>query len=280
MMTIQVVKTTSGLVGVADGESRDLPGGSIDRLLAAADPHTLAVDWFARGNDCATPTDDERLAPIDSQEVWAVGVTYLRSRDARVAETQHGEAGETFYDLVYDAERPELFFKATPARVVGPGDAVRIRRDSEWNVPEPEITLVISAAGHIVGHTIGNDMSSRSIEGENPLYIPQAKIYDGCAALGPRLVISDELPGPDIGIAMTIQRDGADVFHGDTSAGRMKRTFEDLAEYLCREATFATGAFLMTGTGIIPDDEFTLLAGDVVTITIDGVGTLTNPVAS
>jgi 2-dehydro-3-deoxy-D-arabinonate dehydratase len=217
------------------------------------------------------------LAPIESQEVWASGVTYRRSRDARMVESEVS-GGDTFYDMVYDAARPELFFKATPHRVVGPGQPVRIRADSTWDVPEPELTLVLSALGDIVGVTIGNDMSSRSIEGENPLYLPQAKIYSASTALGPRLVLTDDGLGADVAIAMSIERGGVVVFDGATSTGRIKRSFDELVGYLFRDNEFPRGAFLMTGTGIVPDDGFTLASGDVVSIAIDGVGTLTNPV--
>jgi 2-dehydro-3-deoxy-D-arabinonate dehydratase len=208
--------------------------------------------------------------------VWACGVTYLRSRDARMAESESA-GGDVFYDLVYDAERPEIFFKATPHRVVGDGGAVRIRRDSTWDVPEPEFTLAVSPRGDIIGYTIGNDMSSRSIEGENPLYLPQAKLYDGCAALGPRLVIGD-LPPRDTAIRLTIRRDGTDVFTGATALDQIKRRFDELVEHLFRDNSFPAGVFVMTGTGIVPGDDFSLAPGDEIAITIDPVGTLTNHV--
>lgn len=217
----------------------------------------------------------ELSAPIDTQEVWASGVTYLRSKVARMDESV---GGGDFYDQVYEAARPELFFKSTASRVVAPGKPVRIRRDSTWNVPEPELTLVLSANGKIVGFTIGNDMSSRSIEGENPLYLPQAKVYDGSCALGPAILLNAG-DNHDRAIRMTIARDGATIFAGENSTGQIRRPLEELAEYLFRETTFEDGVFLLTGTGIVPPDDFTLRSGDVVSITIEGIGTLENPVA-
>lgn len=217
------------------------------------------------------------LAPIESQEVWAAGVTYLRSRAARMAESEVAGGGD-FYDRVYLAERPEVFFKATPHRVVGTGSAVRIRRDSRWNVPEPELTLLLSPMGKILGYTAGNDMSSRDIEGENPLYLPQAKVYDNCCALGPAILVQPEAPGPETEIRLRISRAGALVFEDATTLSAMKRKLDELVHYLYREASFPHGAFLMTGTGVVPPDSFTLQAGDCVDISIAGIGTLSNPV--
>ena len=189
------------------------------------------------------------------------------------------DKGLFFYDLVYDADRPELFLKATPHRVSGPGQPVRIRYDATWNVPEPEITCVVSSKNKLVGFTIGNDMSSRDIEGENPLYLPQAKVYRQCAGLGPCITLLESMPArEDTGIKLQIERDGEVVFEGNSGVSEMHRTFEDLIGYLCREQEFPNGVFLMTGTGIVPDSDFTLNAGDVVHITICGIGTLTNPV--
>jgi 2-dehydro-3-deoxy-D-arabinonate dehydratase len=215
------------------------------------------------------------LAPIDTQEVWACGVTYLRSRDARMEESTE----EDVYERVYRAERPELFFKATASRVTGPGQPVAIRSDSTWDVPEPEIALVINAYEEVVGYTVGNDMSSRSIEGENPLYLPQAKMYTACAGLGPVIALADEVADPRaLDVKLTIDRGGDTLFEGETSTGQMARPFEDLVEYLHRHNAFPNGVFLMTGTGIIPPSEFTLEDGDVVSIAIDSIGTLTQPV--
>jgi 2-dehydro-3-deoxy-D-arabinonate dehydratase len=268
--------TGDGWFGEHDGQCRRLPAGAtIDALLTAANPHSTADEWFAAGTPAEQP--DEVLAPIGTQEVWAAGVTYLRSRDARATESRDSGA-DVFYDRVYDAARPELFLKATPHRVVGPGGTVRIRTDSEWNVPEPELALVLDHSGRIVGHTIGNDMSSRSIEGDNPLYLPQAKVYRGCCALGPTIVLADQPPASDTVIEMTIRRGDADVFAGRTTVSQMKRSFEELAEWLFRADDFPSGAFLLTGTGIVPPDDFTLAAGDEIAITMSDVGTLLNRV--
>ena len=216
------------------------------------------------------------LPPIDDQEVWAAGVTYKKSQTARMEES---EASASCYDKVYDADRPELFFKAVPMRVRGHHQPLRIRADATWNVPEPEITLVISSDMRIVGLTVGNDMSSRDIEGENPLYLPQAKTYDASAGLGPWVTLYDRLPPLDsITVELDIRRDGQTVFDGQTSAAEMHRQFEDLVGWLGRDVTFPHGVFLMTGTGIVPTTEFTLHPGDQVHITIGGVGTLTNSI--
>ena len=217
-------------------------------------------------------------APIDNQEVWASGVTYMRSREARMEESKDSGGGD-FYARVYEADRPELFFKATAYRTVGSGEQVRIRKDSGWNVPEPELTLFICSAGTIEGYTIGNDMSSRDIEGENPLYLPQAKSYDGSAAIGPCLFVPGSPISPDTLITLEIRRNDQRVFSGEISINRMKRKHNELAEYLFREMTFPHGTYLMTGTGIVPPDDFTLQLNDEVRISIDGIGTLVNRVA-
>ncbi|MGQ9904441.1 MAG: fumarylacetoacetate hydrolase family protein [Anaerolineae bacterium] len=206
---------------------------------------------------------DALAAPIENdQEVWACGVTYLRSRDARKAESQVGDV----YQMVYEAERPEIFFKSIGWRVAGYGEPVRIRADSAWNVPEPELTLVVNRWQEIIGFTLGNDMSSRSIEGENPLYLPQAKIYNGACALGPGIVIADPHEIRDLPIRLEILRDGAPAFQGETSLQNMKRSYEELARYLFQEMDFPEGVFLMTGAGIVPPESFTLQAGDIVRI--------------
>jgi 2-dehydro-3-deoxy-D-arabinonate dehydratase len=216
------------------------------------------------------------LPPIDQQEVWAAGVTYLRSKVARMDES---EGAARFYDLVYDADRPELFLKATPHRVSGPGEPVRIRTDAAWNVPEPEVALLLTPGMQIAGYTIGNDMSSRDIEGENPLYLPQAKVYRQSCALGPVIWIEEEdRHHRDLAIRMTIERDGQAAFSGETSSGKMKRRFAELAEWLGRDNDLPSGAFLLTGTGLVPGDDFTLAAGDVVRIEVPEIGTLSNPV--
>jgi 2-dehydro-3-deoxy-D-arabinonate dehydratase len=218
----------------------------------------------------------ELLAPIDDQEVWGAGVTYERSKVARQEESVDGGS---FYDLVYRADRPELFFKATPSRVVGPGSAIRVRRDSKWSVPEPELALVLSPDLRLVGFTIGNDVSARDIEGRNPLYLPQAKVYSQCCALGPYVALCGAMPSDrPTGIELRIERAGACVFSGSTSTARMARRFDELIDWLGRDNAFPSGVILLTGTGIVPPDEFHLKAGDLVRIRADGIGELSNVV--
>ncbi len=219
----------------------------------------------------------ELLAPIGGQEIWAAGVTYYRSREARMEESKSG-GGADFYDKVYEAERPELFFKATAQRTAGHGDYVYIRRDSSWNVPEPELTLFINSNGAIQGYTIGNDMSSRSIEGENPLYLPQAKVYERCAGLGPCLYVPEHPIHPDTLIQMKIIRSGATIFSDSVSINKMKRKHEELVSFLFRECNFPAGCFLMTGTCLVPSNDFTLAEDDEINITIDPIGSLVNKV--
>jgi 2-dehydro-3-deoxy-D-arabinonate dehydratase len=238
---------------------------------------TREIKNLREDNSLSEFINNDLLAPIGSQEIWAAGVTYLRSREARMEESKEAGGGD-FYAKVYEAERPELFFKAPAYRAVGSGEAVRIRKDSEWNVPEPELTLFICSKGTIEGYTIGNDMSSRDIEGENPLYLPQAKSYDASAAIGPCLYVSDSSINPDSKIQIDITRDKEIIFSGEISINRMKRKHEELAQYLFRETSFPHGVYLMTGTGIVPPDNFTLNAGDEIRISIDGIGTLTNTV--
>jgi 2-dehydro-3-deoxy-D-arabinonate dehydratase len=218
------------------------------------------------------------LSPVGNQEVWASGVTYMRSREARMEESKDAGGGD-FYARVYEADRPELFFKSPSYRTVGSGEPVRIRKDSKWNVPEPELTLFICTGGSIEGYTIGNDMSSRDIEGENPLYLPQAKSYDGSTALGPCLYVPENAIHPDAMISIEIQRKSEKMFGGEISINRMKRKHVELVEYLFREVTFPYGTYLMTGTGIVPPDSFTLQSGDVIKISIENIGTLVNTVA-
>jgi 2-dehydro-3-deoxy-D-arabinonate dehydratase len=225
--------------------------------------------------DEPVPPDAGVVAPVEGQEVWAAGVTYLRSRDARREET----VDPTPYDLVYEAERPELFFKAPGWRCVGPGEAIGIRRDSAWNVPEPEIALVLDSDLRVVGATIANDVSSRSIEGENPLYLPQAKIYDAACALGPCIVPIAELPDV-LEIRMQVERDGEVVVLDRTTTAQMRRRFDELADWLGRALTLPVGAIVLTGTGIVPEPLFTLQPGDVVRIEVEGLGTLANTVAA
>ena len=217
-------------------------------------------------------------APIDSQEIWASGVTYIKSKIGRQEESKNAGGGD-FYGRVYEAERPELFFKATRQRVVNPGGKVRIRKDSSWNVPEPELTLMITSSGKIVGYTIGNDMSSRSIEGENPLYLPQAKTYDGCAAVGPCIYVTNEPLSLKTVINLKIKRNKETVFQGDVELSQLKRKPKELVSFLYRECSFPSGSLLMTGTGIVPSSDFTLKSGDEIIITIEPIGTLINTVA-
>ena len=245
-------------------------------LMHSPDPAGTAATLSA--NAVAEPAAGlTYLHPVDRQEVWAAGVTYKRSKVAREEESA---GAAQFYDKVYTAARPELFLKATPQRVASPGEPIRVRADSKWSVPEPEFTLVISPAGKIVGYTVGNDVSSRDIEGENPLYLPQAKIYRGSCAVGPSVTLVGELqPLETVTIRLVIRRAGRVGFEGTTTLAQLTRTPESLAEWLFRENEFPDGALLLTGTGIVPPDDFTLSSGDVVEITIDGIGTLTNPVA-
>jgi 2-dehydro-3-deoxy-D-arabinonate dehydratase len=275
-----VLRTPAGLILSHGRKYYRLADASFDELINRdalfAYLQRLASSSPALADDSIDAA--QVLAPIGSQEVWAAGVTYYRSRDARMEEAQQSGGG-SFYDRVYVAERPELFFKATPHRVAGPGQAVRIRNDSGWNVPEPELTLVINARGAIVGYTIGNDMSSRDIEGENPLYLPQAKVYDGSCALGPGILVTDEPLPTTTQIRLSITRDGTRCFEGDTSLSELKRQPRELVDYLFRASSFPAGCFLMTGTGIVPPAPFSLQPGDEIAITIDPIGTLTNRVA-
>jgi 2-dehydro-3-deoxy-D-arabinonate dehydratase len=274
---MKLYRTGDGNFIEQGGSSYRVPEHSWDALIAHRDLHAYLVSVAASPNRVADFAGTPILAPIGSQEVWAAGVTYYRSRDARMAESRDAGGGD-FYDRVYSAERPELFFKATASRVAAPGEAVRIRSDAKWSVPEPELTLVIDPRGKIVGYTIGNDMSSRDIEGENPLYLPQAKVYDRSSALGPCvLVSSDPLPA-STAIRLEIERAGKVGFAGATTLAQLRRTPEMLVEYLFRDNVFRAGAYLMTGTGIVPPDSFTLAAGDRVRITIDSIGRLENTV--
>ena len=244
-------------------------------ILEANDPAEAARSLLDPSRE--TPAGDVALLPpIDQQEVWAAGVTYQRSQVARMEES---EAAASCYDRVYSSPRPELFFKATPHRVAGPGQSLRIRADSAWNVPEPEITLVLNSRLKLVGFTIGNDMSSRDIEGENPLYLPQAKVYNACCGLGPCITLAKAMPPVEsIHIRLVIHRGGKVAFAGTTGVAKMARSFDDLIQWLGRDNSFPQGVFLLTGTGVVPERDFTLQPGDVVSISIDGIGTLTNPI--
>ena len=245
-----------------------------DALLNADDLGAVLAA-ACRGPAVAAPST--LLAPIGAQEVWAAGVTYWRSRDARMGESKKAGGG-SFYDRVYEAERPELFFKATPHRVVAPGGRMRLRKDARWIVPEPELVLVVNRRAQIIGYTAGNDLSCRDIEGENPLYLPQAKTYDGCAAMGPGLLVSAEPLPPETEIRLQIRRADAEVFAGAATLEQLRRTPASLVEFLFREASFPQGCFLFTGTGIVPPDHFTLEPGDEIHIAIPPIGTLVNSV--
>ncbi len=263
----------------SDGRWFRLPGETWDTVVNRDDLH----EWVAgRTTEMTviegTPDMSGLLAPVGAQEVWAAGVTYFRSRTARMEESKSAGGGD-FYDRVYDAARPELFFKATAHRVRGHRQPVRIRGDSRWNVPEPELALMVSSGGAVVGYTIGNDMSSRDIEGENPLYLPQAKVYDGSCALGPGLLVTPAPLPPETAVQLAIRREGGPVFEGATTLASMKRKPSELVGYLYRDNSFPHGCVLLTGTGIVPPDEFTLAAGDEIAITIEPIGTLVNVVA-
>jgi 2-dehydro-3-deoxy-D-arabinonate dehydratase len=250
---------------------------SLDDVLAEPAPRISAtlrpISWVERTS--YAPAGLELKAPLGGQEVWAAGITYERSRQARAEETRTPD----IYERVYEAERPELFLKATPRRTAGPGEAIGIRSDSTWDVPEPELVLVLNSRMEIAGFSIGNDVSSRSIEGENPLYLPQAKIYDRCFALGPAITLAWELPDVhNLDIRMTVYRDGRPAFEGETNTRRLKRPFPELVRYLGRHQSFPHGVLLSTGTGIVPPDDFTLQPGDAVEIEIEQIGVLRNPV--
>lgn len=277
---MKVYKTSGHIVIEANGEKYDAGQHDWDTFinrdhLAAylrdivGTAKKVTEEWFSQ---------QTLEAPIGSQEIWAAGVTYLRSRDARMEESKDAGGG-TFYDKVYDADRPEIFYKGSKHRTAGPLGKVRIRRDSAWNVPEPELTLFMSTSGSIVGYTVGNDMSSRDIEGENPLYLPQAKVYDGCAALGPCLYVPGSPIDQNTRITLEIRRGGKTAFTNSIAITQMKRKHIELAGYLFMECSFPTGVFMMTGTGIVPPNDFTLASGDEILITIDNIGTLVNTVA-
>jgi 2-dehydro-3-deoxy-D-arabinonate dehydratase len=278
---MKIYNTTSGILVEQSGDFRLDTGTDWDALINQMQLH----DWLASRHGELPPCEDPQqllagvqLPPMQSQELWASGVTYLRSKEERQEESKDAGGGD-FYQRVYEAERPELFFKATRQRTVGNHEKVRIRADSTWDVPEPELALVLNKHGEIIGYTIGNDMSSRSIEGENPLYLPQAKTYDGCAALGPCILVTREPFPKEAVIRLRIERDGNQAFSGEVSVSMITRSFAELAGYLFRECSFPFGAILMTGTGIVPDSPFTLQSGDVISISIDHIGTLTNTVA-
>lgn len=271
-------RTTTGCFIQTANSWHAVPETNWDALLELVGLSAYLSQIAATTPAVDAPKSESILAPIVSQEVWAAGVTYFRSRTARMEESKDAGGG-SFYDRVYAAERPEIFFKATPQRVAHPGQAMHLRSDSKWMVPEPELTLCINSRGEIIGYTVGNDLSCRDIEGENPLYLPQAKCFKLCAALGPAILIQSESPAPTTRISLQIDRAGTAVFEGETTVSQLKRTPVELAEFLFRDNTFPTGTFLMTGTGIVPGDEFTLQSGDIISITIEGIGMLVNPMA-
>ena len=274
---MRLFRTPEGAVVQQNGELFILPGLDWNALFRHSEPAAMIADRVGSADPLASMEGVTVLAPLKSQEVWAAGVTYYRSRDARMEEAKPA-GGEDFYARVYDAERPELFMKATPHRVVGTGQGVRIRRDSHWNVPEPELTLAINTAGQVFGVTCGNDMSSRDIEGENPLYLPQAKVYDQCCALGPCILLTDAPLPPTTEIRLRIYRSRKIAFDGATTLSQLRRTPDELAGWLFRDNSFPEGCFLMTGTGIVPTSSFTLKQDDRVEITIEPIGTLVNTV--
>jgi 2-dehydro-3-deoxy-D-arabinonate dehydratase len=276
---MKLFRTTAGSIVEREGKYYPVNGASWDELLRRDDLESYLASATDGASGAAKAfSRSELLPPIENQEVWAAGVTYFRSRSARMEESEsHG--GGDFYDRVYSAQRPELFFKSTASRTVGPNGKVRIRHDAKWSVPEPELTLAINASGKIVGYTIGNDMSSRDIEGENPLYLPQAKVYDGSCALGPGILVASGSLPRSTEIALEVLRDDRCAFAGCIKISEIKRDLKILVEYLFRENTFPNGCFLMTGTGIVPPSDFTLKGGDRVRITIEPIGTLENEVA-
>lgn len=278
---MQVFKTQQGIIIHYDGSCYLSAASNWDDFINRDnlyDQLIEEIETLQPQENLPTVIKSNSQPPIQGQEIWAAGVTYLRSMKARMEESKVS-GGDTFYDKVYDAERPEIFFKATASRTVGHQAHVRIRQDSTWDVPEPELTLFITSSGNIVGYTIGNDMSSRSIEGENPLYLPQAKMYDGCAALGPCIYVPQNPISPDTFISINIKRNDVMMFTDSILISQMKRSHTELVSYLFREMSFEHGVFLMTGTGIVPPNSFTLQSGDSISISIDNIGTLTNTVA-
>ena len=273
---MKIFRTNAGTIIEHEGGRSLIPHHDWDDLFRQDDLQSYLEHQIDSAEDSgdknATP-----LSPVSGQEIWAAGVTYFRSRDARMAESEQAGGGD-FYDRVYTAERPELFYKGSARTVADPKSTVHIRADSAWNVPEPELALAIDNSGRIFGYTIGNDMSSRDIEGENPLYLPQAKIYDGSSSLGPGILICNSAIDPSTKISMEIFREGVTIFSGITTVAELKRTPKELVKYLYRHNTFPHGCFLMTGTGIVPPDNFTLQANDHIEITIESIGTLTNTV--
>jgi 2-dehydro-3-deoxy-D-arabinonate dehydratase len=275
---MRLYRTNSALVLEHERQTYALPDTNLDTLLSREDLREYLLRRIPSLPTAAeVPTNGPLLPPIGTQEVWAAGVTYFRSRAARMEESKTAGGGD-FYDRVYHAERPELFFKSTASRVVGHRGKVAIRSDAKWSVPEPELTLLCNPTGRITGYTIGNDMSSRDIEGENPLYLPQAKVYNRSCALGPCILVRDQPLNSSTSIEIEILRENASVFHGATTLENLKRNPQTLVDYLFRDNVFPSGCFLLTGTGIVPPDAFTLQPSDEIRISIEEIGTLTNVV--
>ena len=274
---MKLFRTKQGIYVEQDGKHYHIAAVTWDEVVEQDDPKAYLLGLIERMEPADNVDAAEVEAPIGSQEVWAAGVTYFRSRSARMEESKSAGGG-SFYDRVYSAERPELFFKSQPQKVVGPWGTVGIRSDAQWSVPEPELALLADAGGRIVGYTIGNDMSSRDIEGQNPLYLPQAKVYNRSCALGPGILMTREPLPESTRITIAIERDEAVEFAGETTLKQMKRRPAELVQYLFRDQSFPAGCFLLTGTGIVPPDSFTLKPGDVIRIGIDGIGMLVNTV--
>ena len=273
---MKVYKTTNGIFVRENNKFHKLNAYNWDEFIND-DNLFQKIEKLITSSPVIDDIEGEPLPPVENQELWACGVTYLRSKVGRQEESKLS-GGADFYAKVYDAERPEVFFKSTVHRIVGHKGKVSIRKDSTWDVPEPELTLVVTSSGKIVGYTVGNDMSSRSIEGENPLYLPQAKTYDGCAALGPCIYVTDKPLDANTKIRLAINRDDKKIFEGIVGISQMKRTPEELVSFVYRECSFPHGCLIMTGTGIVPGNDFTLKSGDEIRISIDNIGTLVNVV--
>jgi len=271
-------RTTKGFLLKSDGQYFTVHGTDFDELLNLPNLHDHLREVSRRGPAAEPPAPEDILAPVGSQEIWAAGVTYERSREGRREESKESGAA-VFYSNVYEAARPELFFKAPGWRAIGPDAKIRVRKDANWNVPEPELVLVINTDRQIIGYTLGNDVSSRDIEGENPLYLPQAKVYDGSCAIGPAIWISNHSFDRNTELTLVVERSGKPVFQGTVLLLRIRRDFNELVEYLYRELDFPVGAFLFTGTGIVPPNDFTLESGDSVRIAAAPIGELVNEVA-
>jgi 2-dehydro-3-deoxy-D-arabinonate dehydratase len=271
-------RTTKGFLLESDGHYFTVHSTDFDELLNLPNLYDHLLEISRRGPGAEPPAREDILAPVGTQEIWAAGVTYERSREGRREESKESGAA-IFYSKVYEAERPELFFKAPGWRAIGPDAKIRVRKDARWSVPEPELVLAINADRQIIGYTLGNDVSSRDIEGENPLYLPQAKVYDGSCALGPAIWVSDQPFNLNTEITLVVKRSGNSAFQGAVPLLRFRRDFNELVEYLYRELSFPVGAFLFTGTGIVPPNDFTLESGDSVRIAAAPIGELVNEVA-